>query len=304
MNWFFIALLATFCFSTITHIDKYLLSRYLNNSGVGALMLFSALFGIIVLPFIWLIEKKVFMIHPVNALFLVGVGILSFLAIFFYFKALTYAEASVISPFFQLVPIFGFILGFIFLGELIPIKSIIAGLVIIMGISILSFEKKDTKPITLNKKIVLLMMGSSFVYALYEVLFKLIAIKETFWVSLFWQNVGLFVTGLFLYILVPLYRQDFHYLIKNNGSGIISLNFVNESLNTIAVGLVQYASLLAPIALVLLVNSTQPLIVFLMGILLTVFMPKISKENITRGAILQKSIAIFIVLVGSYFLYF
>ena len=304
MNWFFIALLATLCFSTITHIDKYLISRYLNSAGIGALMLFSSFFSIITLPIIFFIEKKIFSISPLNAIFLIGVGILSFVAIFFYLKALVYAEASVISPFFQLIPVFGFILGFIFLGELIPIKSIIAGLIIMTGISILSFEKKDNLSIRFNKKVVLLMIGSSFVYALYEVFFKVIAIKETFWVSLFWQNIGLLITGIFLYFFIPLYREDFHSLIKNNGFNIINLNLINESLNTVAVVLIQYASLLAPIVLIFLVNSMQPLMVFLIGILLTLFIPKISQEDLRKKIILQKSIAIFIVLLGSYFLYF
>lgn len=304
MNWFFIALISTICFSTITHIDKYLMSKYLNNKGIGALMLFSSLFAIIVLPFIFLIEKSVFSISSLNALFLIGVGILSFLAIFFYFKALTYVDASTAIPFFQLIPIFGFILGFIFLGELIPIRSIIAGLIIILGVSLVSFEKKDQKPIVFQKQMVFLMMGSSFIYALYEVLFKVIAITETFWVSLFWQNVGLFLTGLFLYFFVSSYRQDFHNLIKSNGSTIIGLNVVNESLNTVAVALLQYASLLTPITLILLVNSLQPFIVFLIGLLLTLFLPKISQENITRKMLLQKSIAIVVVLIGTYFLYF
>src|SRR3989344_5566626 len=111
MPWFFIALAATLCFSTINHIDKYLLSRFLNYRGVGALMLFSSFFALLVLPVIFFIEKDIFSLSPQNAFFLIIVGILSFLAIFFYFKALTYADASTINPFFQLIPVFGFVLG-------------------------------------------------------------------------------------------------------------------------------------------------------------------------------------------------
>ncbi|MEK7622009.1 MAG: DMT family transporter [Patescibacteria group bacterium] len=304
MNWFFIALLSTLCFSTISHIDKYLISRYLRHSGVGALMLFSALFGAVVLPVIFLINKNVFSLSLSSALWLVTVGILSFLAIFFYFKALTYADASTAIPFFQLIPVFGFGLGFIFLRETIPWQSIIAGLVIIIGVLILSFEKKSGQPIIFKRQMVWLMAGSSFTYALYEIIFKIIAIQETFWASLFWQNVGLLLAGLFLYFFITSYRQDFHNLLRDNWSRVIGLNLINEVLNTVAVSLIQYASLLAPIVLVLMVNSLQPVLVFLIGILLTLFLPKISKENLTKQTLLQKSIAITIVLVGSYFLYF
>ena len=267
-------------------------------------MLFSALFAIFILPVIYIIDQGVFSIPLVSAVFLIAVGILSFVAIFFYFKALSYTEASMAIPFFQLIPIFGFLLGFALLGETVQLKSIIAGLIIILGILVLSFATDSNKFIIFNNKVVLLMLASSFTYALYEVLFKLIAVKATFWISLFWQNVGLLLAGIILYIFIRTYRKEFHSLLIRNGKSILGLNFINEALNTFGVGLVQYASLLVPVVLVLLVNSLQPAIVFLMGILLTLFLPKISRENITKKALFQKIVAIFIVMIGTYYLYF
>lgn len=297
-------MLSTLSFSSINHIDKYLISRYLKAGSVGALMLFSGLFAVFVLPIIFFVNKSVFSIDLTKALFLIGVGVLSFLAIFFYFKALQQAEASVVVPFFQLTPVFGFILGFLFLGETISQKSIIAGLIIIAGVFILSFNKENMGQIVFKKQLALLMICSSFAYALYESLFKVLAIKETFWISLFWQNIGLFISALFLYFVITSYRKDFHSLLKNNGKKILGLNLINEILNTLAVGLVQYASLLAPIVLVLLVGSLQPVFVFIMGILLTLLIPKIAQEDITKKALIKKSAAIAIVLIGTYLLYF
>lgn len=303
MNWFFIALIATFCFSTISHIDKYLISKYLRDGGIGGLMLFSSLFAIFLLPVIFIIEKDVFSISATSALFLIMVGILSFVAVFFYFKALTYTDASVIIPFFQLIPVFGFALGFILLKETIPLQSIVAGLIIMIGVIIISIDKKDKKSVGFQKKIVFLMIGSSFTYAFYEVLFKLVTIPENFWISFFWQNVGLFISGILLYFFVHSYRKDFHDLIRNNGKKIFTLNIVNEILNTAGVSLIQYASLLVPITLVLLVNSLQPAIVFVSGILLTLFLPKIARENITSATLIQKGIAIVVIFAGTYLLY-
>ncbi len=304
MNWFFIALLSTICFSTITHIDKYIINHYLSERGIGSLVLFSAFFPIFILPIISIFEKRIWILPFENIVFLILVGILSFIAVFFYFKALVYVDASTVVPFFQLIPIFGFILGFLFLKETIPLKSIIGGLIIITGVITLSFEKKYNGPITFKKKIFLLMIGSSFVYALYETLFKVITIKETFWVSLFWQNIGLLISGIFIYFFVATYRNDFHKLLKSNRFNFFSLNLINEVLNTAAVGLLQYASLLVPLVLVLLVNSLQPVFVFLIGVVLTIFLPKITAEDITSRMLTQKSIAILIVLTGTCVLYF
>jgi hypothetical protein len=61
-----------------------------------------------------------------------------------------------------------------------------------------------------------------------------------------------------------------------------------------------YATLLAPVALVLLVNSFQPLFVFTFGVVLTVFLPRVAKESLGRMKILQKGAGIGLMLVGGY----
>src|SRR5438067_671422 len=61
-----------------------------------------------------------------------------------------------------------------------------------------------------------------------------------------------------------------------------------------------YATLLAPVALVLLVNSFQPLFVFAFGIVLTLFFPGVTKESLGRMKMLQKGVGICLMLVGGY----
>ena len=60
--------------------------------------------------------------------------------------------------------------------------------------------------------------------------------------------------------------------------------------------------MLAPIALVLLVDSFQPIFALIIGIILTMFFPKIVKEKLIAKSLLQKIIAISITLFGSYIL--
>ncbi len=303
MSWFFIALLGTLCFSLTGYIDKYLISKYLKSDRIGALMLFSAFFAILILPCVFIIERNILSVPSSTILFLILVGILSFIAILFYFKALTYTDTSSIIPYFQLIPVFGFIFGYFVLGEIIPTKTLIGGFIIILGSILLGFRKNESR-FRFEYKVVFLMIGSSLTYALYEVLFKLVTVKESFLVSFFWQNVGLLLAGILLYIGISDYRKDFHDLIKNNGKRVLGLNLINEILNTGGVALIQYASLLVPIVLVLLVNSLQPMIVFILGVLLTLFLPKIIKEEIDKNVLIQKIIAILVISAGTYLLYY
>ena len=61
-----------------------------------------------------------------------------------------------------------------------------------------------------------------------------------------------------------------------------------------------YATLLAPVALVLLVGSFQPLFVLALGIVLTLFFPRVTKESLGRMKLLQKGVGIGLMLVGGY----
>jgi hypothetical protein len=82
---------------------------------------------------------------------------------------------------------------------------------------------------------------------------------------------------------------------------VLSLNGVNEIINIIAKVAFNVASLLTPVTLVWIVNGLQPFFVFVYGVLLTVLLPKISQENITRKALLQKIVAIIVMFIGTYF---
>jgi hypothetical protein len=61
-----------------------------------------------------------------------------------------------------------------------------------------------------------------------------------------------------------------------------------------------YATLLAPVALVLLVNSFQPLFVLAFGVALTLFFPGVAKESLGGTKMLQKGAGIGLMLVGGY----
>ncbi len=303
MHWFFIALIAPILWSIVNHIDKYLLSRYLKVDGIGALMIFSSLAGILILPVSYFIYPTIFVISLLNIGILILAGILSALAIFFYFRALFEGEASYTVPLFQIIPIFGIFLGYIFLGEILTKLQLISIVFIVLGAMILSFEKTKSG-LNFRKKIVVSMLISSFLFALYETLFKVVAIEENFWLSLFWQNVGLLFFGLILFIFVKSYREQFLSLLKNNGLRILSLNIYSETSSIVGNILFAYATLLAPIALVMTVNVYQPVFVFIIGTVLSLFLPSLSQENTSRQALIQKFIGIGIILIGSYLIYF
>ncbi len=303
-NWFLIALIAPILWSVVNHIDKYMLSKYLKERGVGALLIFSALASVIILPFIiFFYHSQIFNITLNDLLILIFVGFLSVLAFYFYLKGMDEEEASVVVPLFQLVPVFGYFLGYLILGESLNTTQIFSSLLIISGIIFLVVEIDIDNRITLKSRVLALVTISSFMFALHDTLFKKVAITESFVTAVFWQYVSLTVSGLLILIFAKKYREDFLSMFKNMGGKILSLNILSEMLYMVGNLANNFATLLAPVAIVLVVSSYQPVFVFIIGILLTIFLPKISMEKISTKHLLHKVVSIMIILIGSYFLY-
>ncbi len=303
-NWFLIALIAPLMGSIVSHVDKYMLSKYLRGRGVGALLIFSALSSVIILPFIaFFYRTQIFNISFIDGVTLVFVGFLSAGAFYFYLKGMEAEEASIVVPLFQLVPIFGYFLGYFILGETLATAKILSALLIILGIIILSTEIDIDNNVTLKKNVLLMIAISSFMFALHDTLFKKVAIVESFWVSVFWQYVSLTVVGFLLLIFIKNFRKDFFSMWRGMARPIFSLNIVSEILYIFGNLANNFATLLAPVALVLVVSSYQPLFVFIGGIFLTIFLPKIAMEKISRKHLLHKLISIVIIIIGSYLLY-
>ena len=299
MTWFFLALLAPLLFAYGNHTDKYLLSGYIKSGEVGSIVIFSALFSVLAIPVVLFIQPAVHDISVAQAAMLVATGILGVVAVLFYLYALDIDEASFVTPFYQTIPIFAYVLGYFILGETVTLVQGLGSLVIILGGVALSFEI-GRRGIRVKRQVVGLMLAASLLSAVNGVIFKLVAVDKGFWLSLFWGFVGQLIVGLVFLLAVPSYRKGFFSLVQENKVPVLALIALSELLFTIGEGITMYATLLAPVALVLLVNSFQPLFVFVLGVLLTLFLPRLGRESLGRTKLVQKMLGIGLMIGGGY----
>jgi len=73
----------------------------------------------------------------------------------------------------------------------------------------------------------------------------------------------------------------------------------NELLNTAGIIVSGYASLLAPISLIGVINGFQPLFVLFLWIIITIFLPKVGKEVIDKNTLIQKVFFILLLIAGA-----
>jgi drug/metabolite transporter (DMT)-like permease len=295
MEWF-IFLLCPFLFSLSTLIDKYLVGRYFRGD-IGAMILFSSLISVITLPVIYFIHPAVFEIESISALVLIFVGFLYILYLFPYLKALKIEDTSRVAPIFQSIPVFGIVLAFFILGESIPFFQLFAGGLIILG-SIGITINFGREKILFKKKVLFLMLLASLLVAFSGVVFKLIATENDFWVTLFWEQIGFVLLGVLIFAFIPHYRRHFLEVFKKNSAKVLALNLFNEVINIIALSLLSFATLLAPIGFVWLINGVQPAFIFFFGFILTIFFPRLIKEDIRPKVLLQKLFFIILIFIG------
>jgi drug/metabolite transporter (DMT)-like permease len=302
MSWFLLAVIGPFLYAVTNYIDKLVLEKYFKQGGVGTILIFSALFSALVLPFLFAIDPTVFSVGPLYIAVLAAVGILNALVLFFYLKALDDEEVSVAIVFYQLVPVFAYGLGYLILGETLTALQIVAMLVIILGTSIISFEIDAENRFKLRHRTALYMLAASFCWALGAVLFKAVALEEQVVRSLFWENLMLAVIGVGLFVFARSYRGHFLTAFRENSRAILSLNALNETVYIAANVVMAFAYLLAPVSLVLLANSYQALFALAIGAFLTFFFPRLAAEKVHLRHVAQKALAIAVTALGTYLL--
>jgi len=223
-------------------------------------------------------------------------GVLYMGAMLFYLQAIQSEEASVVAPLFQANTLFTFLLGLVVLHELPRWQQILGAALIVAGAIGLSLDK-HLRLASFKPRLVLLMLGATFVLALSSVVFKFFAVHDEFWSTTFWTFVG---EGLFgaAILAVPKYRRQFLTLFRRNPGAVIGVNAANELIN-LGGGLgVRYASLLAPVALVSAVSATTTFFVFLFAILLTLFFPRFGREELSARNVTQKAAGGILIVAG------
>lgn len=303
MSWLVLALVSASIAALINHIDKYLIEKYLKGGGIGSLIIFSSLMGLPVFLLIALFVPDVFSVSYQTALLIIFNGIIYVSWLLPYFYALQKDEASVVAPLFQLAPIFSILLGYFLLGEAITIVQLFASFMIFFGSITLTLKFFPDQKVSLNKDVYLLMTLSSTLVALNGVLFKYFAIRQTFWVTSFWEYVGFFVAAILFFVFVQPYRLQFIKVIKLNKISVLSINFINEILAMLTKISLNLASLLTAVALVFFVaEGFQPFFVLTFGVLLTLFFPKIVQEKLEKKYLVRKILSIIIMFLGVYLL--
>lgn len=299
MELLFLPLLAIFLWCLTSFLDKYLVSKYFDNNQ-SVLIIYSALIGFPVALIIYFFNPLVINVSFIDAILITLNGMLFITYLHPYFKALQEEDTSTVVSIFQLLPVFSLFFGYVFLNEQLNFYQYLGFFLIIVGVIGFSVNIRN-KIIIYNKKVLKLMIIATLILSIHYLVFKLLAINLDFWTVSFWQYIGFSIYGIVLLVCKNEYTESFAISLKTKPI-ILLLNIFNEILNMIALIVFSYACVLLPLGVVTVLNGLQPLFMTIIGLVFTIFFPKIIAENICKKVLKRKAIFGAVIIFGTYFI--
>jgi drug/metabolite transporter (DMT)-like permease len=301
--WFILAFSSVALWALVNIADKYLVGHNSEREfPIGALVLFSCLTGILVSIGILIFTRGAFDIGIVDRSILVVSGMANATWIILYLNALNHDDASSVVPWFLLIPVFGYIFGYFILNETLTGRQLIGSLIVILGVIALSVRSHEGT-LHFKWKTVTYMLPAALLGSLWGVLFKFVASDVGFWAASFWEYVGLGLIGILIFSFVPSYRRGFKDMLSHGGKRILTINGTSETATIVGNLLTNYALLLAPVTLVYLVGTFQPVVVLVYALIASRFAPSIIKEDMSFRILAPKLASIAVMISGSVLLF-
>ncbi|MCK5212147.1 EamA family transporter [Candidatus Parcubacteria bacterium] len=318
--WLLVAVTSYFINAGVYVADKFLLSKKIHSSIVYAFFVgIWSIFNFVLLIFDpWLPSLRELSLDLLA-------GGLFLLTLIFWYKALHQSEATRVVPIVgALVPIFSFILSYIFLGQALTEQQLLAFIVLIIGGVLISVKhtrfyylkevSDHFKKIFGNvfgpihaqyrptRRLILNSLTSALLFAAYYVLIKYIYDTQPFIGSFVWSRLGTFI-GVLLILFVPDWRRMiFEYQKGVKTPKNLGFFLGVRMLAAVAFIMLNWAISLGNVALINSIQGTQYIFLLLIVVIISHRFPKILEEELGGGVLMQKIIGTALVGLGLYML--
>lgn len=289
MLWLIIVIFAYFLFSIATVGDRYLLLGAPNPKIYSFYVGILGGLVLVLIPFVGFSVPGLFEI-----IFSLFTGVMFLFAIFSTFEGLEKFEASRIIPAIGgLVPIFTFGFVFVFSGESLGIKNIIALVFLLIGSVLITYDPKK-KLISKSLKISVL---AAIFFSLMFVLTKYVYLMLPFWTGFIWIRIGVLLSALFLLFSKDIRRELFSKKEKSFNKRTGTIFIITQAIGASAVILQNWAVALAPLVFLSIINALQGVQYLFLFVLTLVFFKSL-EEDISKRIIIQKVFAIIVIIFG------
>lgn len=294
MDWVYIVLLAYLLQAVVFVIDSRVVNKQLGNGASYAF--FVSILGLaafLLAPFgLTTISQTTFIVSMLaGAAFTYGT--------LFLYRALKKHETSRVIPIVGgTVPIFSFLLSFLFLAERLKTTQIISFVILVVGTVLITYPfHKGHATHHIKSRMIGEMLLSALLFAVWGLLSKLVFMETNFVNGVIWVRVGAALAGLLL-LLGPALRKEILHGGKRMNARVGGVIIGNKTLGAAAGLLLLYAIAHGNPTLVHALQGVQ--FVFLLGlvVVLSHWLPRLFKEDMRPGLMAQKLISSIIIGFG------
>lgn len=291
MTWLIFAIAAPFLYGISNFLDKFLIEKKIKDPLFLTIIGGTAMFltGLLIL-----LLRGLAPLGLISAAVLLAGGALSQVFLLPYYKAIALDDVSRISPIFQVIPVLVFIFSYFLLGETLSARQLIGFIMILAGGIIVSIEKAS-KGIFKMRKAFWWALLASILMSLPLVLFKFAAADINFWDAIVYNCGGIFLGTV---ILLFFGHDGFWGRIKRIDAQTWYILAANECIYYAGLLCATYAAYLGPVSLVAVLNGFLPGFVLIFGYILSIYFPKIIREDISKDAIALKLVSIVLMIGG------
>lgn len=296
ISWLYLALLASSVWALSNILDKIVISK----------CLFTPFLFLVAVGFVGGAIGGIFLAAQGGQAFLlpravifgsIATGIIYFVGISLYFKALSAEEVSRVIPMFFLTPVIVLIIATTFLGEILKLRECLGISMLVCGAILISL-RKDLSPRISKAFWIMLMAG--FFFAISEVYTKYLLQFTNYWNIFALTRIGTLIGAVFLLLIFRATLIEGWKRVKKKSS--IYLVGLSESLNLLGIFFFTVALSLGKVSLVSALHGTQPFFTLLFALLLSIFTPRILKEEYEVRTLLIKIVSIFLIIGGTFLL--
>jgi drug/metabolite transporter (DMT)-like permease len=287
MLWFLFAITATVILSFAFVIDKFVLSKLMCASSFP--LMAEAIIGLVFVIAIYLSGGLTALGYRDALTALLG-GLLEALTFLFYYKAVQQEEISRAISLFSVEPVFIAIIGAMWLGEVFTLQIYLGIILIVLGAILI---ERHASRIKINRAFWFMMLAA-FSEALFFLIVKYLLGFAGYWTVFSYAQMGFAMTALPICYFSLRKTQSRNWITKH----AVMFILLSETLTVVSILLISVASSLGSATLTNTVYQLQPPFVLAIALFLTIFYPKILKEDMCRTTLLVKLTAISMMVAG------
>ena len=301
MSWLVYVAINVLADSSRIYTDNYISDTYFKGRGAIAQKYFLGFFtlfaGLVIAAFVGLDFSAVSW-EVVAWLFFSGV--LSSLAGIFYYKALEIEDSTNLGIFIQLSPILYLILGFFFLGDTItPLQLLAFAIILVAPFLIIFSSRKRSRHIKFRAFLF------AFCYVCVDVVGNLIFAKTStpevnFFSEMALVYFGIGITHLLTMLVLPKSRARFHRVMLESRHKVVRPLLFSGTFGVLKTLAYRLALTSAPAVALASVaaDATEPIVIFFMGLVLTLIWPTFGREKLDARTIVVHLIATVLIVIG------